>query len=173
MGRTLANKQAIVAELKGHLSTSQMVAVIDYQGLTVAEITDLRRRLRPKGAICQVTKNTFMSKAIADDANWQPVSEFLSGASAFLIIQDDVGGAIKAYGEFQKSSKKTILRGGVMEGKVLSEADVKAIGDLPSKEQLMGQIAGSLNMVTAKIAIGVQEVTTSIARGIQANVDKG
>jgi large subunit ribosomal protein L10 len=60
-----------------------------------------------------------------------------------------------------------------MEGKVLSEADVKAIGDLPSKEQLMGQIAGSLNMVTAKIAIGVQEVTTSIARGIQANADKG
>jgi large subunit ribosomal protein L10 len=56
---------------------------------------------------------------------------------------------------------------------VLSEADVKAIGDLPSKEQLMGQIAGSLNMVTAKIAIGVQEVTASIARGIQANVDKG
>jgi large subunit ribosomal protein L10 len=149
------------------------VAVIDYQGLTVAEITDLRRRLRPKGAICQVTKNTFMGKAIADDANWQPVSEFLSGASAFLMIQSDVGGAIKAYNEFQKASKKTTLKGGVMEGKVLSEADVKAIGDLPSKEQLMGQIAGALNAVTAKIAIGISEVPASVARGIQANVDKG
>jgi large subunit ribosomal protein L10 len=173
MGRTLANKHAIVAELKENLSTSQMVAVIDYQGLTVAEITDLRRRLRPKGAICQVTKNTFMGKAIADDANWQPVSEFLSGASAFLMIQSDVGGAIKAYNEFQKASKKTTLKGGVMEGKVLSEADVKAIGDLPSKEQLMGQIAGALNAVTAKIAIGISEVPASVARGIQANVDKG
>jgi large subunit ribosomal protein L10 len=173
MGRSLADKREIVAGLKQNLSNSQMVAVIDYQGLTVAEITDLRRRLLPKGATCQVTKNTFMSKAIADDANWQAVSEFLSGPSAFLLIQSDVGGAIKAYNEFQKASKKTTLRGGVLEGKALSEADVKAIGDLPSKEQLMGQIAGALNMVTAKIAIGVQEVPTSIARGIQAHAEKG
>jgi large subunit ribosomal protein L10 len=173
MGRTLQNKQAIVAEIKENLSSSQMVAVIDYQGLTVAEITDLRRRLRPKGAICQVTKNTFMSKAIADDANWQVMSEFLSGPSAFLIIESDFGGAIKAYGEFQKASKKTALRGGVLEGKVLTEAEVKAIGDLPSKEQLMSQIAGALNSITAKIAIGIKEVPASVARGIQANVDKG
>jgi len=173
MGRTLASKQAIVAELKENLSSSQMVAVIDYQGLTVAEITDLRRRLRPKGAICQVAKNTFMGKAIADDTKWQAVEEFLSGPSAFLMIQEDVGGAIKAYSEFQKASKKTALRGGVMEGKVLSEADVKAIGDLPSKEQLMAQIAGALNSVTAKVAIGVKEVPASIARGIQAYAEKG
>ncbi len=173
MGRTLQNKQAIVAELKENLSASQMVAVIDYQGLTVAEITDLRRRLRPKGAICQVTKNTFMSKAIVDDEKWQVLSEFLSGPSAFLIIENDFGGAIKAYSEFQKASKKTVLRGGVLEGKALSEAEVKAIGDLPSKEQLMGQIAGALNAVTAKIAIGIQEVPASVARGIQAHVDKG
>jgi large subunit ribosomal protein L10 len=173
MGRTLANKQAIVAELKENLSSSQMVAVIDYQGLTVAEITDLRRRLRPKGAICQVTKNTFMGKAIADDAKWTLVEEFLSGPSAFILIQEDVGGAIKAYNEFQKATKKTTLRGGVMEGQVLSEADVKAIGDLPSKEQIMAQIAGALNSVTAKVAIGVKEVPASIARSLQAYVDKG
>jgi large subunit ribosomal protein L10 len=173
MGRTLANKQAIVAELKQHLSSSQMVAVIDYQGLTVAEITDLRRRLRPKGAICQVTKNTFMGKAIADDAKWQLVEKFLSGPSAFLLIQEDVGGAIKAYNEFQKATKKTTLRGGVMEGQVLSEAEVKAIGDLPSKEQIMAQIAGALNSVTAKVAIGVKEVPASIARSLQAYADKG
>jgi large subunit ribosomal protein L10 len=173
MGRTLANKQAIVAELKENLSSSQMVAVIDYQGLTVAEITDLRRRLRPKGAICQVTKNTFMGKAIADDAKWTMVEKFLSGPSAFILIQEDVGGAIKAYNEFQKATKKTTLRGGVMEGQVLSEADVKAIGDLPSKEQIMAQIAGALNSVTAKVAIGVKEVPASIARSLQAHVDKG
>jgi large subunit ribosomal protein L10 len=173
MGRTLQNKQTIVAELKQNLSSGQMVAVIDYQGLTVAEITDLRRRIRPKGAICQVTKNTFMSKAIEGDENWQAMSEFLSGPSAFLIVEGDVGGAIKAYGEFQKASKKSALRGGVMEGKVLSEAEVKAIGDLPSKEQLMGQIAGALNAVTAKIAIGIKEVPASVARGIQAHADQG
>jgi large subunit ribosomal protein L10 len=168
MGRTLQNKKEIVAGLKQSLSESQMVAVIDYQGLTVAEITNLRRRMRPKGGYCEVTKNTFMAKAIADSPEWQPLESYLSGASAFLFIKEDVGGAIKAYNEFQKESKKTTLRGGVMEGKVLSDADVKAIGDLPSKEQLMAQIAGALNSITAKVAIGIKEVPASIARGIDA-----
>ena len=59
-----------------------------------------------------------------------------------------------------------------MEGKILSGVDVKAIGDLPSKEQLMAQIAGALNSVTAKIAIGVKEVPASIARGIKAHAEK-
>jgi large subunit ribosomal protein L10 len=173
MGRTPENKREIVAGLKQDLSDAKMVAIIDYQGLSVAEITDLRRRIRPKGGTCTVTKNTFMGKAIADDANWQALEPMLSGASAFLILKDDFGGAIKAYQEFQKATKKTELRGGVLEGKALTDAEVKAIGDLPSKEQLMAQIAGALNSVTAKVAIGVKEVPASIARGIKAHAEKG
>ncbi len=173
MGRTLENKQAIVASLKQDLSEATMVAVINYQGLTVAEITDLRRRIRPKGGTCTVTKNTLMGKAIEGNTDWQALEPLLSGCSAFLLLKDDIGGAIKAYHEFQKVTKKTELSGGVMEGKTLTGADVKAIGDLPSKEQLMAQIAGALNSVTAKIAIGVKEVPASIARSLQAHVDKG
>jgi large subunit ribosomal protein L10 len=162
MGRTLVNKQAIVADLKKDLSEATMVAVINYQGLTVAEITDLRRRIRPKGGLCTVTKNTLMGKAIEGNADWQALEPLLKGSSAFLLLKDDIGGSIKAYQEFQKATKKTELHGGVMEGKVLTGADVKAIGDLPSKEQLMAQIA-----------IGVKEVPASIARSLQAHVDKG
>ena len=69
MGRTLENKQEIVASLKQDLSEATMVAVINYQGLTVAEISDLRRRIRPKGGTCTVTKNTLMGKAIAGNAD--------------------------------------------------------------------------------------------------------
>jgi large subunit ribosomal protein L10 len=173
MGRTLENKHEIVAALKQDLSEATMVAVINYQGLTVAEITDLRRRIRPKGGTCTVTKNTLMGKAIAGDANWTALEPLLVGSSAFLVLKGDIGGSIKAYYEFQKATKKTELNGGAMEGKTLSGADVKAIGDLPSKEQLMAQIAGALNSVTAKIAIGVKEVPASVARGLQARVDKG
>jgi large subunit ribosomal protein L10 len=173
MGRTLENKQEIVASLKQDLSEATMVAVINYQGLTVAEITDLRRRIRPKGGSCTVTKNTLMGKAIEGNADWQALEPLLTGSSAFLVFKDDIGGGIKAYHEFQKATKKTELHGGVMEGKTLSGADVKAIGDLPSKEQLMAQLAGALNSVTAKIAIGVKEVPTSIARGLQAHASKG
>jgi large subunit ribosomal protein L10 len=172
MGRTLENKKEIVADLKKALSQSQMAFVIDYKGLTVAEITDLRRRLRPNGAVCKVTKNTFMGIAVEGDANWQPLTEFLSGPSAFVLVKEDVSGAIKAFQDFQKAAKKSELRGGVMEGRVLKEADVKAIASLPSKEVLMAQVAGALNALATKIAVGIKEVPASLARGIQAVSEK-
>jgi len=172
MGRTLEDKKALVAELKETLSQSQLAVVINYKGLTVAEITDLRRRLIPKGATCKVTKNTLMRIAVEGDENWEPINKFLSDSSAFLLIKDDVGGALKAYQDFQKATKKTELRGGVMEGRALSDADVKAIADLPSKEQLMAQVAGAINGVATKLAVGINQVPASLARAIQAVSDK-
>ena len=172
MGKSLAVKNEIIADLKKTLSESQLAIVIDYKTLTVAEITDLRRRLRPKGSSCQVAKNTLMRIAVEGNETWQPIQELLTGTSAFLFVQEDIGGAIKAYQEFQKASKKTELRGGVMEGRVLREADVKALADLPSKEQLMAQIAGALNGVATKLAVGISQVPTSIARGLKAYAEK-
>jgi large subunit ribosomal protein L10 len=171
MGRTLENKQEIVADLKETLSESSLALVIDYQGLTVAEISDLRRRLRPSGTVCKVTKNTLMGIAIQDQEKWQPLSELLKGSSAFLLVKEDFSSAIKAYQDFQKATKKTELRGGVMEGRLLKEPDVKALGDLPSKEQLMGQIAGAINALATKIAVGINEVPGSLARAMQAVAD--
>ena len=172
MGRTRENKNEVVAEVKGLIEASQMAMVIDFQGLTVAEISDLRNRLRPLGATCKIAKNTLVRRAIDGQEAWQPMQEYLKGTSALLLLKDDLGGAIKAYNSFQKDTKKTELRGGVLEGKALSKADVEAIGDLPSKEQLMAQIAGALNAVTAKVAIGIKEVPTSIGRGIKAYAEK-
>lgn len=172
MGKSLAVKNEIIADLKKTLSESQLAIVIDYKSLTVAEITDLRQRLRPKGGSCQVAKNTLMRIAVEGNETWQPMQELLTGTSAFLFVQEDIGGAIKAYQEFQKASKKTLLRGGVMEGRVLREADVKALADLPSKEQLMAQIAGALNGVATKLAVGINQVPTSIARGLKAYAEK-
>lgn len=172
MGRTLEDKQAIVAELKDTLSQSQMAFIINYRGLTVAEMTDLRKRLRPSGSVCKVTKNTLMRIAVQGDANWEPLNQFLSDSNAFLLVKEDIGGALKAYQDFQKATKKTEIRGGVMEGRALSEADVKAIANLPSKEQLMAQIAGAINGVATKLAIGINEVPSSLARAIQAVADQ-
>ena len=171
MPRTIENKEAIVADLKQSLSESQMTIVIDYKGLSVAEITDLRNRLRESNAVCQVSKNTLMRRAVEGDENWQAMQELLKDSSALLFLKDDLSGAIKAYQEFQKATKKTELRGGVLEGKLLSVADVKAIGELPSKEQLMGQIAGAINALATKIAVGIKEVPSSIARGLKAHAE--
>jgi large subunit ribosomal protein L10 len=172
MGRTLENKQAVVAGLKQDLSESQLAFVIEYQGLTVAEISDLRNRLRPTGTVCTVAKNTFMQRAIDGEANWAAMSEFLKGSSAFVLVKDDIGGAIKAYQDFQKATKKTELKGGVMEGRALTEAQLKAIGDLPSKEQLIAQIAGAINGVARMLAVSINEVPASLGRCIQAIADK-
>ncbi|MEB3267331.1 MAG: 50S ribosomal protein L10 [Leptolyngbya sp.] len=168
MGRTLENKKEIVADLKATLAEAQLTFVIDYKGLTVAEITDLRNRLREKGGTCKVTKNTLMHIAVDGDENWQPMQSLLKDSSAFLFVQEDVGGAVKAYKEFQKATKKTELRGGVMEGRALSKEDVEALGDLPSKEQLYAQIAGAINALATKVAVGIKEVPNSLARGIKA-----
>jgi len=172
MGRTLESKQEIIAELKQNLSESQLAVVINYQGLTVAEISDLRKRLRPTGTVCKVAKNTLMQRAIDGDDNWQPMTEFLIGSTAFMLVKEDIGGAIKAYQDFQKATKKTELKGGVMEGRALSEAQVKAIGDLPSKEQLIAQIAGAINAVATKLAVSINEVPASLGRSIKAISEK-
>lgn len=172
MGRSREGKALVVSELKELLDNSLMTFVIDYKGLTVAEISDLRDRIRPLGGTCKVTKNTLMGLAIQGNENWQAMESLLSDSSAFLLVQEDVGGVIKAYKEFRKVSKKTELRGGVMEGQLLTSDQVEALGDLPSKEQLYGQIAGAINAVTTKVAFGIKEVPSSIARGIKAISEK-
>lgn len=166
MGRTRESKQEVVADLKHLLSESQLAIVIDYQGLSVAEITDLRNRLRPTGTVCKVTKNTLMRLAVEDDETWQPMTEFLAGSSAFMLVKDDIGGAIRAYQDFQKATKKTEFRGGVMQGRALNQEQVKAIADLPSKEELIAQIAGAINSIATKLAVGINEVPASLGRGV-------
>ncbi len=166
MGRTRENKATVIADIKELLSEAQLGFVIDYQGLSVAEITDLRDRLRPSGAICKVTKNTLMEQAITGDEAWEPMANFLNGSSAFVLVKDDVGSAVRAYQSFKKDTKKTEFRGGVMQGQSLNEDQVKAIADLPSKEELIGQLAGAINSIATKLAVGVNEVPTSIGRGI-------
>jgi large subunit ribosomal protein L10 len=166
MGRTKENKAEVVEYLKGLLQEAQLALIIDYQGLSVAEITELRNRLRPTGTACKVTKNTLMRLAVAGNEDWEPMNQFLKGSSAFLLVRDDVGSAVRAYQSFRKDTKKTEFRGGVMQGQALTEDQVKAIADLPSKEVLIAQVAGALNAVATKLAVGINEVPSSLARSI-------
>ena len=167
MGRTIEDKQVMVAELKETLSQSQLAMVIEYQGLSVAVITDLRRRMRPTGTVCKITKNTLMGIAVEGDDKWQPMKEFLAGSSVFLLVQDDMKAAVKAYQEFQRVAKKTELRGGVMEGRALTQDDIKALTELPSKEELMARLAGGINAISTKLAVGLNAVPTQLAVGIK------
>ncbi len=169
ISKSLENKKKEVAEIKQLLDGSCLMVVIDYQGLTVAQMTDLRGRLREGGSSCQSTKNTLMGKAIEGNEQWQSVDKLLKGSCAFILAdEENIGSAVRAYNAFVKDSKKTELHGGVMEGQVLSPQQVKALADLPTKEQLIGQIAGSINAVTTKIARAINEVPSSLAHAIEA-----
>jgi large subunit ribosomal protein L10 len=172
MGRTRENKGEIVEDVKQLLQDAQLAIAVDYQGLSVAEITDLRRRLRPIGGSCKIAKNTLVNLAIDGDSTWQPMQDMLKGTIALVVVKEDIGAAVKAYKGFQKDSKKTELRGGVMEGRALTKEQVEALADLPSKEQLIAQIAGALNALATKIAVGINEVPGSLARGVKAVSEK-
>lgn len=166
MGRTLAEKKEIVADLKELLNESSLALVIEYQGLSVAEITDLRNRMRPTGTTCKRTKNTLMRIAVEEDQKWQPMTQYLQESSVFLLVKEDLKEAIKAYEDFQKATKKTVIRGGVLEGQALSVDEVKALKELPSKQELMARIAGGINAVTTRLAVGINQVPTKLAKGI-------
>ena len=172
MGRTLENKREIVAELKDLLSDTQSIFVIDYKGLTVSEISDLRNRIRDKGGTCKIAKNTLVRIAVQGNETWQPVQEMLKDTTALLLTKEDIGSVVKEYKKFQKDTKKSELRGGVLEGKALTKDEAEALADLPSKEELYAKIAGAINALATKVAVGVKEVPSSIARGLQAYVDK-
>ena len=169
ISKSLESKKQEVAEIKQLLDNAQLAFVVNYEGLTVADLTNLRTRLREGGNLCKVTKNTLMSKAVEGNENWEAINPLLKGTSAFVLAdEENIGSAVRAYQAFQKELKKSELRGGVMEGQILSEAQVKALADLPTKEQLIAQIAGSINAITAKVARGINEVPTSLARAIDA-----
>ncbi len=171
MGRTLESKKQIVEEIKGLLDKAEMALVLNYQGLSIKEMSDLRSRLEESNGICKVTKNTLMRKAIDGNASWSGLESFLTGTNAFVLVKGDVGSALKAVQTFQKETKKSETKGGLYEGKLLSQDEIKAIAALPSKEVLMAQIAGSLNSITTKIAIGINEVPSGLARSLKQHSD--
>ena len=173
MGRTLENKQQIVEELKQLLGEAEMALVLDYKGLSIKEMSDLRTRLQASHGVCKVTKNTLMRRAIDGNSAWSELDSLLTGTNAFVLVKGDVGGAVKAVQSFQKDTKKSDVKGGLFEGQLLSQNDIKAIGDLPSKEVLMAQIAGAINAVTTKLAVGINEVPSGLARALKQHAESG
>ena len=173
MGRTLESKQQIVGELKELLADAELALVLDYKGLSIKEMSDLRNRLRDSNGVCKVTKNSLLRRAIDGDSAWANLDSLLTGTNAFVLVKGDVGAGVKAVQAFQTETKKSETKGGLFEGKLLSQDEIKAIADLPSKEQLMAQIAGAINAVATKVAVGINEVPSGMARALNQHAEGG
>lgn len=137
-------KEQQVAELRERLSGVPAVFLADYRGINVDQATTLRAKLRAVGVDYRVVKNTLLSLA-AKDTDTAALDPFLAGPTAAAFSGEDVAAAAKVLTEFAKAVEKFELKGGVMGGKVLSVDDIKALSSLPSREELLAKMLGSLN----------------------------
>ena len=148
MGVTSA-KQAVVAQLKEQLESAKGVVLTSYKGLTVAQDTELRRELREAGVSYHVVKNTMLRIA-AKEAGIEGIEEHLEGTTAFAFSPEDAVAPAKVICGFIKKNKLEdaevlTVKVGMVEGKVIGVDEVKALAALPSREELIAKLLGSMN----------------------------
>lgn len=154
------DKRIIIDGLLERVNASPFVIVIDYTGISVPEFTGLRAALAAGGASCHVAKNNFMRSALAE-AGLPDISEHLQGQTAFITGSSDVCVAAKAVNAFAKESKKAAYKVAILDGAVLTDKEIQAIGDLPPREALLAKLLGTIN-----------GAGSALARVIQAYADK-
>ena len=135
-------KQQIVADIKTKLEAANSVVLTDYRGLNVAQVTELRRQMREAGVEYKVLKNTMIRFA-AQELGLEDLEPFLEGPTAVAFSTDHVAPAKIIY-DFAKSNKALEVKVGVLEGKVIQAAQVKALADLPSREELLAKVVGGM-----------------------------
>jgi large subunit ribosomal protein L10 len=165
-----AQKQDAIEALKGVFSGAGAVVVTHYKGLTVAEMTDLRGRLRNEGAQLQVVKNTLATKALDGSIGTEGDALF-TGPVAIAFAPDPVSAA-KVATQYAKDNDKFTVVGGFMGQQVLDKASVTALATLPSLDQLRAKIIGLLQAPATKIAGVLQAPGAQIARVLSAYAAK-
>ena len=143
MMRTKAQKAELVTTLVGKLKRSSTIYVTDFTGLDVAQITQLRRKLRAAGAEYAVVKNTLARRAL-EAAQVAGIDSHLDGPTALVLGGADPVASAKVLADFAKEHEKPAIKAGLVEGKTVTPAEVKQLAALPSKPELLAQLAGSL-----------------------------
>jgi large subunit ribosomal protein L10 len=148
-----ATKQSLVAEIKDRFNESQAVLMIDYRGLTVKEMQELRGKVREAGGDITVYKNSLTEIAVRELA-LPNMDAYLQGPTAFVFIEADPVAPAKALTTFAKAHQALELKGGFVENQLVDSAGVKAIADLPSREELIAKLLGTmLNPLTGTVRV--------------------
>ena len=140
----LQQKQGIVEDIKTKFETCKSSVLIDYRGLTVEEVTNLRNKFREAGVEYSVLKNTMIRRAV-DALGMEGLEPVLEGPTAVAFGMEDAVAPAKIISDFIKETEKTEIKAGVLEGKVVDVAAVKALASLPSREVLLAKVLGSMN----------------------------
>lgn len=170
MGLNLEEKQAVVAEVSEQVKGAQAIVLAEYRGLEVGNLTTLRREARKSGVYLRVLKNTLARRAVKDTP-FEKLADQMVGPLMYGISSDPVNAA-KVLSEFAKGNDKFVIKGGGMPNAVISAKEVTALANMPSREQLLATLAGTLQAPIAKFARTLNEVPSSFARALAAVRDQ-
>lgn len=169
--QTLQAKSQNVEEIKEKISKAQSVVVVDYRGLNVEQLTELRSRYRKAGVEYKVYKNTMMRFAFKD-SGLEEFNEFLKGPSAVAFGYDDPVQVAKITSDFAKENNKLEIKAGIVDGKVIDVNGVKDLADLPPREVLIAQVLGGFNAPIQGFANVLQGTIRSLAIVLNAIAEK-
>ncbi|OSM02440.1 50S ribosomal protein L10 [Magnetofaba australis] len=159
-----AEKSSVIEEVKETFSQSSVALVAHYRGLSVAEMTELRVKMRDAGAELRVVKNTLARRA-ASEAGIENLNEFLVGPTSIATCSDPVAPA-KVFSEFAKDHKKLEILGGVLDGERIDPAGIERLAKLPPKEVLVAQLLGVMNGPIRGFATVLNAIPSGFVRAL-------
>lgn len=165
-----AEKAQVIDELGSVFKDTGVVVVTHYKGLTVAEISDLRSKMRAAGASFRVTKNKLAQRAL-DGTSFAGIAPLFKGPTAIAFSKDPAA-APKIVSEFAKKNEKLQIVGGGLSGTLLDAASVRALAELPSLDQLRGKLIGLLNAPASRLVGLLQAPGGQVARALAARAEQ-
>lgn len=166
LGLNLDDKKAVVAEVSAELANAQVVIVAEYRGLEVGQVTALRAKARESGIYLRVLKNTLVRRAVTGTP-FEGLAAKMVGPLIYGISADPVAPA-KVLQDFAKTNDKLVITGGAMHGYVMDAEGVKALASLPSREQLLATLLGTMQAPVAKFVQTLNEVPGKFVRTVAA-----
>lgn len=170
MSLNLSQKKQVVEDVSAVLGNSQAAIVAEYRGLTVEEMKTLRREAHENNVYVKVVKNTLLRRAV-QDTEFECLDEHFVGPLAFAASEDPVAVA-KVISKYAKEYDAFELKVGAMSGNVMSEAEIKALATLPSRDELLAKLMGTMQAPIAKFAQTLNEVPSKFVRGLAAVRDQ-
>ena len=166
LGLNLDDKKAVVAEVSAELANAQAVIVAEYRGLEVGKITELRAKARESGVYLRVLKNTLVRRAV-DGTPFAGLTSQMVGPLIYGISADPVAPA-KVLQDFAKANDKLVIKGGAMHNYVMDANGVKALASMPSREELLAKLLGTMQAPVAKFVQTLNEVPGKFVRTVAA-----
>jgi len=170
LGLNLDEKKAVVAEVSAEIAKAHGIVVAEYRGLEVGSMTELRAKARKSGVYLRVLKNTLARRAVAGTP-FEKLAEQMVGPLVYGISSDPVATA-KVLNEFARTNEKLVIKAGAMPNAVITAMEVKALASMPSREQLIARLLGTMQAPVAQFVRTLNEVPSRFVRTLAAVRDQ-